>query len=69
MPIFDFSCDECGKKFDVMISNADKSKVRCPECGSAKVIQKLSLFNTGSSSGSSGTRDACHSCERGYSGG
>jgi putative FmdB family regulatory protein len=70
MPIFDFSCNECGKNFDVMISNSDKDKVRCPQCSSAKVVQKLSLFNTGSgNSSSSGTRDACRSCDRGYGGG
>lgn len=69
MPIFDFSCNECGKIFDVMISNADKNKVRCPQCGSAKVVQKLSLFNTGGNSGNSGVRDACQSCDRGHGGG
>ncbi|MGI5921406.1 MAG: FmdB family zinc ribbon protein [Syntrophomonadaceae bacterium] len=70
MPIFDFACSECGNKFDVMISNSDKDKVRCPQCGSAKVEQKLSLFNTGGKSGGSPVmRDACHSCSRAYGGG
>lgn len=44
MPIFDFSCQDCGNKFDLMISNRDKDKVKCPECGSSKVRQLLSLL-------------------------
>lgn len=48
MPIFDFYCQDCGNKFDLMISNRDKDKVKCPECGSSKVRQLLSLFNTSS---------------------
>ncbi|HHV16272.1 MAG TPA: zinc ribbon domain-containing protein [Gelria sp.] len=46
MPIFDFLCQQCGHNFDVMISNADKDKVKCPECNSGDVKQLLSLFNT-----------------------
>ncbi|NLU48674.1 MAG: zinc ribbon domain-containing protein [Syntrophomonadaceae bacterium] len=48
MPIFDFACQDCGKKFDLMISNKDKDKVTCPECGSSQVKQLLSVFNTAS---------------------
>jgi len=50
MPIFDFTCKDCGKKFDLIISNNDKKKVKCPDCGSSEIIQLLSLFNTGGSS-------------------
>lgn len=49
MPIFDFDCQDCGKTFDIKISNQDKDKVKCPECGSSQVKQKLSLFSTGGS--------------------
>jgi len=59
MPIFDFACQDCGKKFDLMISNRDKDKVTCPECGSSKVKQLLSLFNTTSSGGSKTEMPSC----------
>lgn len=49
MPIFDFSCQDCGKKFDLMISNQNKDQVKCPECGSSQVKQLLSMFSTGGS--------------------
>ena len=46
MPIFDFKCRQCGHNFDIMISSAEKDKVRCPECGATNPIQLLSSFNT-----------------------
>ncbi len=52
MPIFDFVCKECGKQFDVKISNAEKSKVKCPECNSSNLKQLLAFFNTGGSKSS-----------------
>jgi putative FmdB family regulatory protein len=48
MPIFDFACQDCGKKFDLMISNQDKHKAKCPECGSSQIKQLVSLFSTSS---------------------
>lgn len=62
MPRFDFSCLECGKQFDVIVSNADKHKVRCPECGAGNIKQMLSLFNTTKSSGKNDSRESCHTC-------
>lgn len=47
MPIFDFACQDCGSKFDLMISNADKEKATCPNCSSKNIKQLLSEFHTG----------------------
>ncbi|MGI5911501.1 MAG: FmdB family zinc ribbon protein [Syntrophomonadaceae bacterium] len=47
MPIFDFACSNCGNKFDLMISNSEKNKVKCPKCNSQDVKQLLAQFNTG----------------------
>ena len=69
MPIFDFSCQDCGNKFDLMISNRDKDKVKCPECGSSKVRELLSLFNT-SKGGSPTSLPSCSAgCPTAASGG
>ncbi len=62
MPRFDFTCQECGKQFDVLVSNADKHKVSCPECGTNNIKQMLSLFNTTKSGGKSDARESCHCC-------
>lgn len=47
MPIFDFECQECKKKFDLMISNQKKEEVQCPDCSSKNIKQLLSGFYTG----------------------
>jgi len=46
MPIFDFVCKDCGKQFDVKISNAEKGKVKCPECNSSNINQIFSSFGS-----------------------
>lgn len=69
MPIFDFQCQECGKKFDLMISNADKAKATCPDCKSSNLKQMLSLFNTGGGAKSSPAPDNCSACSARTGGG
>ena len=63
MPIFDFECKECGHKFDILVANKDKDKVKCLQCGSRNVKQMLSLFATSSSSPISGPPSSpCQGC-------
>ncbi len=44
MPMYDFECTECGKKFTLSESfgEHDRHEQRCPECGSKKVQQLIS---------------------------
>ncbi len=46
MPVYDFVCENCGKKFTRTMSLAEHSKGRfkCPKCGSGKVKQLISSF-------------------------
>ena len=41
MPIFDYSCKDCGKRFDVLIRGTEKAA--CPKCGSQELEKNLSL--------------------------
>jgi len=66
MPIFDFECQECGHKFDLMVSNADKDRVTCTQCGARNIKQLLSLFNTSRVGASS---DHCSGCPAAGTGG
>lgn len=68
MPIFDFQCKDCGKKFDLMISNAEKTNATCPECKSINIKQMLSIFNTGGSK-SGPVSDNCSACSARTGGG
>jgi len=66
VPVFDFKCQECGNKFDIMVSNRQKEEVRCPTCGAEKVQQLLSAF---SSPKTGSMPDSCAGCKTAGSGG
>jgi putative FmdB family regulatory protein len=41
MPIYDFSCRDCGRAFDELVRAG--TRVQCPACGGARVERLLSL--------------------------
>ena len=45
MPIFDYICNKCGSKFEVLVLNSN-DKVLCPACASSSVKKlSISLFS------------------------
>jgi len=53
MPIFEYICKSCGKKFETIVYG--NKQAECPECKSTELSQQLSTFaahGTGKSSGS-----------------
>ena len=46
MPVFEYTCNRCGVKFDEWVRTADQ-KVICPVCKSEKVEKLFSSFSTG----------------------
>jgi putative FmdB family regulatory protein len=40
MPIYEYHCDACDKKFECLIMGSDKPK--CPACGNRKVKRMMS---------------------------
>jgi len=46
MPVYDFRCAKCSKKFSVTLTIAEyeKKKIKCPKCGSRKVEQQVAAF-------------------------
>lgn len=46
MPIYDFNCEKCKKKFTLVmsISEYEKTKFRCPKCKSTRVKQAIMPF-------------------------
>jgi len=54
MPIFEYRCEECGKRFDAFFrrhEEAEEGGVTCSECGSKKVRKLFSAIGLGGSSG------------------
>jgi putative FmdB family regulatory protein len=54
MPIYEYECKPCGKKFEKLIrSMSSTEKVPCPDCGSTQTARALSVFAAVSSDGAS----------------
>ncbi|MBP1770448.1 MAG: zinc ribbon protein [Candidatus Aminicenantes bacterium] len=72
MPLYEYACKNCGKRFECLVSPGKESEVVCDKCGSADVRKLISGFGIGgggsrikaSSSGckscSSGSCSTCH---------
>jgi putative FmdB family regulatory protein len=45
MPIFEYSCDDCGSKFEKLLRRAaEANDVRCPACGQEHLTTQHSTF-------------------------
>lgn len=55
MPLYEYQCKDCEKKFEALVSfkNADKP-VECPHCNSKKTDKLLSTFCASTSGGTKG---------------
>lgn len=62
MPNYEFTCRDCGNRFEVMVSWKDKDKVTCPSCGSKEIKEHFGAFAMGSSRGSGGGSSSAGSC-------
>ena len=67
MPIYEYTCEGCGSKFDqLQRSMSNEVKPKCPKCGSQKTHRALSVFAVGAEGGakSSGSADVpmCGRC-------
>ncbi len=78
MPLYDYSCEKCGKRFELMRSMSDNSQVTCPDCASVckKNVTTTSFMLKGTgwyktdytSSGTAGTKTthspSCGCCHK-----
>jgi putative FmdB family regulatory protein len=42
MPIFEYKCSSCGGDFELLVRGG--TELSCPECGSARIDKKFSVF-------------------------
>jgi putative FmdB family regulatory protein len=56
MPIYEYKCSKCGRRFEKLIMGLHQSEgVRCDACGSGEVRRLISSFSASSTkAGSSG---------------
>jgi putative FmdB family regulatory protein len=46
MPVYEYLCEVCHKTFEKILTIAEheKEEIKCPHCGSKKVVQEASAF-------------------------
>ncbi len=62
MPIYEFVCGKCGRKFEKLVG-FDYGKVKCPHCGGGRVRKLFSAFGMGG--GIDKTSSGCSTCSSG----
>ncbi len=57
MPLYEYRCEKCGKRFEKLrrMQDADR-EIQCPECLSDEVERLLSSFATGGCGAGAGRR-------------
>ena len=56
MPIYEYTCQSCDRKFDQLVrSMTDSGTMKCPACGSEKTARALSVFAVGAEGASKGS--------------
>jgi putative FmdB family regulatory protein len=62
MPIYEYQCLECGKRFEKLVRSRNSSlELECPKCGGRKVRKLLSAFGIHASG--SASEPICPTCE------
>ncbi len=44
MPIYEYRCEDCSKKFEQFVRYPDRDTVECPACGRTNLKQLISSF-------------------------
>ena len=45
MPIYEYECRRCGKKFEILVNGPDRKTIQCPVCSSGSAARVMSLFS------------------------
>lgn len=61
MPIYEYTCSDCGKRFELLVRGG--ATPECPHCRSARLERELSAFAVGSASAARESEPAaCSTC-------
>lgn len=64
MPLYEFRCNKCRKKFEELVLSRD-ARVECPKCKAADVVRLMSAFSVktpGSSKKAPSSGKSCAGC-------
>jgi putative FmdB family regulatory protein len=62
MPLYEYSCDKCSQKIELLIRGDEKPE--CPHCHSKKLTKLLSVVRGHVSGGGGGQATAAEMCGR-----
>ncbi|MGA2532065.1 MAG: zinc ribbon domain-containing protein [Candidatus Aminicenantales bacterium] len=63
MPIYEFVCGKCGRRFECLVSLGKEKEAACPGCGTPDARKLLSSFGIGGgSSRLKASSSNCTSC-------
>jgi len=63
MPIYEYGCKTCGKRFERLVNAGKEKDVVCDACGSADVEKMISCFGIGGGSNRiKASSSSCTSC-------
>lgn len=65
MPLFEYSCRDCGQQFEILTTGATTEPVRCPQCGGAQVAKLISAPCRSASRSASPSRPSAGCAARG----
>ena len=62
MPIYEYSCNDCGSRFEKLVRRtADVPELECPSCNQKHLTQELSTFAAHANGGKSEAMPTCPS--------
>ena len=64
MPLYEFVCRKCGKRFESLVAVGKEKDVVCAECGAADIEKVISCFGIGGGSSrlKAASSSSCTSC-------
>ena len=65
MPLYEFQCVRCKKRFEALVRLGREAEVVCAVCGSPEVKKLLSAFGIGGGSSRLKEASGCSSCKSG----
>ena len=68
MPIFEFTCEDCGTGFEKLVRRSEATAVACPSCGQDHVKQEFSTFAARATGESSAPAPQMGGCPAGMCG-
>ncbi len=60
MPIYEYQCKKCGRRFECLVQGGREKDVVCPDCGAPEPQKLISGFGIGG--GSSRIKSASSGC-------